>query len=109
LFTKFGTYHAADFLPLADLYRTQVIQLADHLGLQEFVASEKNQIPSSFRFLFDLPYEDIDRILVRLESQLSVEEIHKETGFPLKAINKVNYYYVSAEYARQVPLIPKTI
>ncbi|UCE14484.1 MAG: hypothetical protein JSV04_04725, partial [Candidatus Heimdallarchaeota archaeon] len=40
-FTKFGTYHACDFLPLADLYRTQVIQLAEHVGLQEYLTTKE--------------------------------------------------------------------
>lgn len=107
LFTKFGTYHAADFLPLACLYRTQVIQLANHLGLQQFLASKISQSPSSYEYFFNLPVEEVDRILIRLESGFSVNEVFDDTGIPLEAIQKVNYYFQASIYARTVPLIPE--
>ncbi len=107
LFTKFGTYHAADFLPLACLYRTQVIQLANHLGLEEFFVSKVSQTPSSYKYFFNIPYGEVDRVLIRLEAGLSVEEVFKDTGIPLEAIKKVNYYYQASIYARTVPLIPE--
>ena len=106
LFTKFGTYHAADFLPLACLYRTQVIQLANHLGLQQFLASKISQSPSSYKYFFNLPFEDVDRILIRFESDFSIKEVFEDTGIPLESIEKVDYYYKASKYARTVPLIP---
>lgn len=107
LFTKFGTYHAADFLPLASLYRTQVIQLGNHLGLQDFLKSKKRQRPTNYKYFFDIPAEDVDRILVRLELDYSIDKIFSDTNIPKKAIEKVNYYYKASDYARNVPLIPK--
>ena len=107
LFTKFGTYHAADFLPLACLYRTQVIQLANHLGLEEFLATKVFQTPSIYKYFLNLPFQEVDRILVRLEADFSVEEVFEDTGIPLEAIKKVNYYYQVSTYARTVPLIPE--
>ncbi len=106
LFTKFGTYHAADFLPLASLYQTQVIQLANHLGLQEFLASKVVTHPPSFNYFFNLSAEEVDRILIRVKSELSVKQIAEDTGLSLEAIKKINYHYQSAAYARAVPLIP---
>ncbi|MHA2226091.1 MAG: hypothetical protein ACXAC8_12850 [Candidatus Hodarchaeales archaeon] len=107
LFTKFGTYHAADFLPLASLYRTQVLQLANHLGLQEFLNSKVFSRPPIFNYSFKLPVEEVDRILIRLESGYSVTNIVNETGLSLEAIKKVNYQYEISAYARNVPLMPK--
>ncbi len=107
LFTKFGTYHAADFLPLASLYQTQVIQLANHLGLQEFLASKVAPHPSSYNYFFNLSAEEVDRILIRVESGLSVKQIAEDTGLSSEAIKNINYHYQSAAYARTVPLIPK--
>jgi NH3-dependent NAD+ synthetase len=107
LFTKFGTYHAADFLPLASLYRTQVIQLGNHLGLQDFLTSKKRQTPTNYKYFFDTPAEDVDRILVRLELDYSVDKIFSDTNIPKDAIEKVKYYYLASDYARNVPLIPK--
>ncbi|MHA1966521.1 MAG: hypothetical protein ACW964_01840 [Candidatus Hodarchaeales archaeon] len=107
LFTKFGTYHAADFLPLASLYRTQVIQLANNLGLQEFLTSKVVPRPPSYSYFFNLSTEEVDRILIRVESGFSVKQIAEDTGLSSEAIKKVNYHYQSAAYARAVPLIPK--
>ncbi len=106
LFTRFGPYHAADLLPLADLYRTQVIQLANYLGLQQFLTNKTLDRPTSYEFFFKLPVKDVDRILIRLVSKFTVEKIVEETGLPLEAIQKVNYYYQASAYARTVPLIP---
>ncbi|MHA1969619.1 MAG: hypothetical protein ACW964_17705 [Candidatus Hodarchaeales archaeon] len=107
LFTKFGTYHAADFLPLASLYQTQVIQLANHLGLQEFIASKVAPHPPIYNYFFNLTAEEVDRILIRVESGLSVKQIAEDTGLSSEAIKKINYHYQSAAYARMVPLIPE--
>ena len=107
LFTKFGTYHAADFLPLASLYRTQVIQLANHLGLQEFLTNKVAPRPPSYGYFFNLSAEEVDRILIRIESGLSVKQIAEDTGLSSEAIKKVNYHYQSAAYTRAVPLIPR--
>jgi NAD+ synthase len=107
LFTKFGTYHAADFLPLAGLYRTQVIQLADYLGLQEFLISKVAPRPPSYNYFFNLSVEEVDRILIRLESGFSARKIAEDTGLPSEAIKKIDYYCQVATYARTVPLIPK--
>ncbi|MFX1282388.1 MAG: hypothetical protein ACFFB5_01990 [Promethearchaeota archaeon] len=107
LFTKFGTYHACDFLPLAGLYRTQVIQLAEYLGFQEYFTTKIPQSPSSFEYFFNLPPEEVDRILIRLESDFSIDKISEETAIPLESIKKVNYYYLTSNYARTVPLIPE--
>jgi NAD+ synthase len=106
-FTKFGTYHAMDFLPLANLYRTQVIQLAEHLELQDYLITKEFKRPPSYNFFFGLKSEEVDRILIRLESGFSVQDILQETDFSLNAIEKVNLYYQASSYTRTVPLIPK--
>ncbi len=106
-FTKFGTYHACDFLPLANIYRTQVIQLAEHLGLQEYLTTKEFKKPPAYNFFFGLNSEEVDHILIRLEKGFSFQEISQETNFSLDAIKKVNFYYQASNYARSVPLIPK--
>ena len=107
LFTKFGTYHAADFLPLAGLYRTQVIQLANHFGLQDFLSSKIASQTPCYNYFFNLSAEEVDRILIRIEAGFSVEQIVEDTSIALEAIKKVNYHYQSSIYARTVPLIPE--
>jgi len=107
LFTKFGTYHAADFLPLANLFRTQVVQLADHLGFQNFLQSREFDRPTSYNYFFNTSYNEVDRILTRLDAGLSEEEVYTETGLPKELIKKINHYFTTSLYARSVPLIPE--
>jgi NAD+ synthase len=107
LFTKFGTHHAADLLPLANMYRTQTLQLGEYLGFEEYITSKEYKIPTSFSYLFNLSYKEVDRILIRLQSGMDPEKIHSEIGISLNSIKKVKYNFNAAEYARSVPLIPK--
>lgn len=107
LFTKFGTYHAADFLPLANLYRTQVIQLGTYFGLQDFLKSKKHYTPSSYKYFFGITAEEVDRILVRIKLNYSTDKIFSDTNIPKEAIEKVKHYSTTSDYARNVPLIPK--
>jgi NH3-dependent NAD+ synthetase len=107
LFTKFGTYHAADFLPLASLYQTQVIQLASHLDLQDFLECKIAPDSPNYDYFFKLSAQEVDRILIRLESGFSLKQIAEDTGISPVAIKTVDYHYQASEYARSVPLIPE--
>ncbi|MFX1282390.1 MAG: NAD(+) synthase [Promethearchaeota archaeon] len=112
LFTKWGHGHCADLMPLGGLYRSQIFQLAEHLGLPESIQnlSKADLIPgveNKYMYFFDLPVNDVDRILVRLEQGLSGTDISSTTGIPIDKIEKICMYYNSAAYTRQVPLIPK--
>ena len=107
LFTKFGTHHAADFLPLGNLYRTQTLQLGKYLGFGEYLNSKERKIPTSFSYLFDLTYYDVDRVLIRLEAGMESEQIQVETGIDIKSIKKIEFNFNAAKYARSVPFIPE--
>ncbi len=106
LFTKFGTYHAADFLPLAGLYRTQTIELGKYLGLGDYLSSKKRKSPTSYNYFFSLSYRDVDRTLIRLEAGMAIQDISNEVEIPIRSVEKINHYFHSSAYARSVPLIP---
>jgi NH3-dependent NAD+ synthetase len=107
LFTKFGTHHAADFLPLANLYQTQTVQLGEYMGFGDYINKKESAVPTSFSYFFNLSYQEVDRILIRLDSGMDLHDIHSETGISLDSIKKVEYNFTVAKYARSVPLIPK--
>ena len=107
LFTKFGTFQAADILPLADLYRTQVVQLADYLGCLKYIDSTPTPGSSNFQGIFKVPVEEIDRILIRLEENYEISSIMKEVSVSEEIIKKIAHFYNVSRYARKVPLIPK--
>ncbi len=107
LFTKFGTYHAADFLPLANLYRTQTVQFGEFMGLGEYLNTKKRETPTSYKYLFDLSFKEVDQVLIRLEEGIPREKIHTETSISLTCIDKIINNFRGSDYARCVPLIPK--
>ncbi|NHJ02467.1 MAG: hypothetical protein EAX86_10055 [Candidatus Heimdallarchaeota archaeon] len=107
LFTKFGSYHAADFLPLGNVYRTQVFQLAKHLGVEKIIENDRPIKPSSYEFFFGHSADEVDKVLIRLEQGLAIEIISKETEVPVETVQKILTHYESSDYARYVPQIPR--
>ncbi|MHA1206140.1 MAG: NAD(+) synthase [Candidatus Hodarchaeales archaeon] len=112
LFTKWGHGHCADIMPLGNLYRTQILQIADYLDIPSKIANLAKAdllpgIENKYQYFFKLSANEVDRILVRLENGLSENEIHTQTLIDLKSIEKVIKYVSSAVYTRGAPLIPK--
>lgn len=112
LFTKWGHGHSADLMPLGGLYRSQIFEVAEYLKLPEPIQnlSKADLIPgvqNKYLYFFDLIVDQVDRILVQLEQGESITEISKKLDIPIEKIEKINTYYNSAAFTRQVPLIPK--
>ncbi len=112
LFTKWGHGHCADIMPLGSLYRSQIFQLAEYLELPDSIRNLAKSdlmpgVENKYMYFFDLPAIDVDRILIRLENGIPPTEVSKITGLPIDIIEKINTYFNSAAYTRQVPLIPR--
>ncbi|MFX0124301.1 MAG: NAD(+) synthase [Candidatus Hodarchaeota archaeon] len=112
LFTKWGHGHSADLMPLGDLYRSQIFKIAEYLNLPEPIQnlSKADLMPgvqNKYMYFFELTVSEVDRILIQLEQGHSIKEISSIMGLPIDKIDKINTYYNSAAFTRQVPLIPK--
>ena len=99
-------------MPLGNLYRTQILQLANHINLPVEITSTAKAdllpgVPNKYEYFFGLNSFDVDRILVRLEHGLSLNEIQSQTEISMELIEKVNHYFASAGYTRAAPLMPK--
>jgi len=109
-FTKFGD-GACDILPLADLYKTSVRNLARHLGIPERIrvkASSPELWPGqTAEKELGLSYEKLDRILWCLERWIIPEGIAEETGLNLALVKKVRERWLKAEHKRRPPLALK--
>ena len=109
-FTKFGD-GGADFMPLGDLYKAQVREMARHLGIPRRILTK---VPTAGLWKgqtdedeLGLPYSDLDRILLGLELQLDEEDIARKTGLGLNRVRKVERLVASSVHKRKMPLIPK--
>jgi NAD+ synthase len=109
-FTKFGD-GACDVMPLADLYKTSVRNLARRLGIPERIrvkASSPELWPGqTAEKELGLSYEKLDRILWGLERWMTPEEIVEETGLKLPLVRKVRERWLKSEHKRRPPLAMK--
>lgn len=110
-FTKYGD-GGVDFLPIGDLYKTQVRYLGKVLEVPEKIINK----PSSPRLWTDhlaevelgLKYEIIDLILYTIfDLGMSINEASRKTGIDIKTFEIVLNKVRSAEHKRSPPKIIK--
>jgi NAD+ synthase len=109
-FTKFGD-GASDVAPIGDMYKTQVTQLAEKLGLPNdliqkpptagLVAGQIDQDE------LGLDYDTIDKILFGLERSMSESKIASILNIPEDEIKKISTRVTSNRHKRKFPKIPK--
>lgn len=110
-FTKYGD-GGADILPIGDLYKTQVKELAKRLNLPERIVMK----PSSPRLLpgqtaeteLGATYEEIDQILyLHLECGFSLSEVEEKTKIDRRKIEAVIARVQAGQHKRQLPPIAR--
>lgn len=101
-FVKLGD-GAGDFKPLAHLYKTQVYQLAEYLGLPETITSRQPTADihplaqGQDEFFFLLPYKEMDACLYGEKNGFSPESVARATGL---AEDKVRLAYKQIAHRR---------
>ena len=96
---------ACDLLPLGNLYKTEVKELAREIGVPERII-EKTPSPGLWKEQTDekelgISYEELDKILPLLEKRMSVKEIHEETGIDEIKIRRVKERMERTEFKRK--------
>jgi NAD+ synthase len=93
-FVKLGD-GAADVKPIAHLYKTQVYQLARHLGLPTTICerpptTDTYSLPQSQEeFYFSLPYDKMDLVLYGCDHQYNAAEIAPSVGLTAEQVERV--------------------
>ncbi|MGQ9583604.1 MAG: NAD(+) synthase [Thermoplasmatota archaeon] len=109
-FTKYGD-GAADLMPIGDLYKTQVREMAAGLGVPERIralAPSAGLYPGQTdEAELGVPYETLDRILLGLELGLGPEELVRRTGARTGDIERVMRMVEAGVHKRLLPPIPK--
>jgi len=109
-FTKWGDV-AADISPLMDVYKTQVRQLAAHIGIPKEIITK----PPSPQLWpgqtaeneLGVKYEVLDLILFGLENFMSPEEIAQSLELPVKLVQGIKDTWLTREHKRRLPLTIK--
>ncbi len=93
-FVKLGD-GAADLKPIAHLYKTQVYQLAEHLGVPAEIRSrppttDTYSLPQSQEeFYFSLPYDRMDLCLYGKDNGVPVAEVARAAGLTVEQVQRV--------------------
>jgi NAD+ synthase len=108
--TKWGDA-AGDIAPIMDLYKTQVQQLALHLGIPPVIA-RKPPTPALWpdqtaEREIGLKYKTLDLILYGLEHFMEPRRIAKQLGLPAKIVTTVKKRWLCSEHKRRMPLTAK--
>ena len=109
-FTKYGD-GGVDLLPIGDLYKTEIRELASRLGMPMAIL-ERPPTAGLWEGQTDegelgMPYASLDRILLGTERLLGPEEIADETGIPLPDVRAVLSRVDVNRHKRRTPPIPK--
>ena len=106
-FTKFGD-GACDVTPLANLYKTEVRQLARLIGIPEEIISKppsaglwEGQTDESE---MGITYSDLDQILYDLEQDRSDAQIAADTGLSREKVSEIRKQVESMEHKRLPPI-----
>jgi len=110
-FTKWGDI-AADISPLMDLYKTQVRQLAAHIGVPAEIV-KKPPTPQLWpgqlaEDELGIKYETLDLMLLGFENFLTPEEIAEQVNLPAELVVGIKTRWLSKEHKRRAPLTLKT-
>jgi NAD+ synthase len=93
-FVKYGD-GGADTKPIAHLYKTQVFQLAEYLGVPEGIRSRTPTTDTypdeqtQEEFFFGLKFKTMDSIWYAKENNIPIEETAKVTGYTTEQIQRV--------------------
>lgn len=114
LLLGYGTIHgdmACGINPLGDLYKTQIRQLAEYLGIPEKI---RKKIPSAGLWIgqtdegeIGLPYDEIDKILYQLVDKRTSKKDIIASGFKKETVEKIISLIKNSEFKRKLPPIPK--
>ena len=109
-FTKYGD-GACDIVPLGDLYKIQVRELAKYIKIPEKIISKtpraglwKGQTDEKE---LGIKYEILDKILYGMEKGLKDSEIGKSVGVKISEVKRIKDVVSSTKHKRKMPEIAR--
>ena len=114
LLVGYGTIHgdmACAISPLGDLYKTQVRELAAHLGLPERILNKRPTAGlwpgQTDEGELGMSYEDLDRILFALVDERKPRREVVRAGFKAATVDRILAMIKASEFKRKMPPIAK--
>lgn len=108
--TKYGD-NAADFLPMGDIFKSEVRDIAEIIGVPERFL---NKTPRAGLWEgqtdekeIGYPYDEIDQVLKELQDTREVEKIAERTGFDTEEVQDIKDMVYQSAHKRKIPTIAK--
>jgi NAD+ synthase len=109
-YTKYGD-GGVDIMPIGDLYKTQVWELANFLKIPKEIISKPPKAGlwkgQSDEEELKMNYNQLDKILAGLERKIDFEDIAKITGVKKSEIERIKKMRINSQHKRRAALIPK--
>ena len=109
-FTKYGD-GGVDIMPIGDLYKTQVRELAKFLKIPEEIISKpptaglwKDQCDEDE---LKISYGKLDKILVGLEKKIDIKSIAKNADVEITVVERIKNMRICSQHKRRNALMPK--
>ena len=109
-FTKYGD-GGVDIMPIGDVYKTQVWELARFLGIPDDII-DKPPTAGLYKGQTDekeiqMKYEQLDKILMGLEKKIPLDKIVDYANVTLQDVLRIRDMRIKTQHKRRSPLIPK--
>ena len=110
LFVKFGVDDAADIMPLKNLYRSHIVQLAEFLGVPEEVRERTPNpdiipgVSDKYADILGVPCDAVDLLLYGIEHGLGDEDIAAQLDLPTVKVHDIRGLVQQTEHMRNPSL-----
>ena len=111
-YVKYGD-GGVDLEPQANLYKTQVYQLAEHLGVPQEIIQRKaspdtwSYEVSDEEFFYSLPYKTLDLLWFAKENEVAIEDVERALGLTREQIGRAykdqERKWKSSQHLRAMP------
>ncbi len=108
--TKYGD-SAADFMPIGDVFKSDLEALAERIGVPEKIRKKPPRAGlwegQTDEGELGYSYRELDSVLKGLESLASVDEIVQRTGMKEDDVRKIKGYVEVSAHKRKIPTVLK--
>jgi len=112
-FVKFGD-SGADLMPLSSLYKSQVYELANYLGIPQEIIDRTpttdtySAAQTQEEFFYQLPFDEMDHLWYAFENKIPEADVATEMGMKEDIVKKIFNSFIrkqqTTEYLRMAPL-----
>jgi NAD+ synthase len=112
LYVKFGVDDCADLMPLKNFFRTQILMLAEYLGVPEEIRRRTPNpdllpgVEDKYMDILGIPSATIDLILYGLERKINDAEISSQTGVLEEKVREIRALVSDTKHMRNASQAP---